>query len=120
MLKSGWILSIAFTLFMLAASVAPKMMGAQVAASTMTSIGWPTQYLLFIGVVELICTVLFIIPRTALLGAILMTAVIGGAIASHLRANSPLVSHTLFGVYLGIWMWAGLWLRDAKLRRYIL
>ena len=119
MLKTGWILSSLFTLFMLAASVAPKFLGAQVAASSMTDIGWTTQYLLMIGIIELIGTVLFIIPRTALFGAIIMTGIIGGAIASHLRANSPLFSHTLFGVYLGILMWGGLLLRDEKLRRYI-
>lgn len=119
MLKTGWILSILFTLFMLVASIAPKLLGAQVAADAITSIGWSTQYLLTIGVLELLGTILFIIPRTAFLGAILMTGIIGGAIASHLRANSPIFSHTLFGIYLGILMWAGLWLRDEKLRRYI-
>ena len=66
--------------------------------------------------VELGCLVLFAIPRTSLLGAILTSALLGGAIASHLRAGSPLFSHTLFGVYLGLVMWGGLWLRDASLR----
>jgi hypothetical protein len=62
---------------------------------------------------------LFVFPRTGLLGAVLMTGLIGGAIASHLRAGSPLFSHTLFGIYLGAFMWAALWLRDPRLRAYV-
>jgi len=56
-------------------------------------------------------------PRTSTLGAILLTAIMGGAIASHLRIGDPLLSHTLFGVYLGALAWAGIWLRDGALRR---
>ena len=55
-------------------------------------------------------------PRTAFLGAILLTAYFGGAIATHVRIGNPLFSHTFFGVYLGIIMWGGLWFRDARLR----
>ncbi len=55
-------------------------------------------------------------PRTRILGAVLFTAVFGGAIASHLRLEDPLFSHTLFGVYLGLFMWGGIWLRDPALR----
>jgi DoxX-like family len=104
-------------LFMFGASVAPKLLGAQVALDAMVEIGWPVRYLLLIGLIELTCTVLFLIPRTALLGAVLMTAVLGGALASHLRAESPLFSHTLFSVYLGVFMWVSLWLRDARIRK---
>ena len=69
-----------------------------------------------IGIVELLATLLFIVPRTGLLGAVLMTAVLGGAIASHMRAGSPWPRHTLFGVCLGLFMWLALWLRDVKVR----
>ena len=101
-----------FALFMLAGSPAPKLIGAQVATDAMTNVGWPTQHLLLIGLIEVACTVLFIAPRTAFIGAVLLTGLFGGAIASHLRVDSPLFSQTLFGFYLGLWMWLSLWLRD--------
>lgn len=105
-----------FTLFMLGASLAPKFLGAQVATDSLTVLGWPAEYLLMIGILELVCTVLFVIPGTGLLGAILMTGILGGAMASHIRIGSPLFSHTLFSIYLGAFMWLGLWLRDESLR----
>lgn len=114
MKKTGWIMTAFFALFMLAASAAPKLFGAQVAADAMSNIGWPTQHLFLIGVIEITFTLLFIAPRTAFIGAVLLTGLFGGAIASHLRVDSPLFSHTLFGVYLGVWMWLSLWLRDIS------
>jgi hypothetical protein len=116
MAKAGWIMTALLLLFLLPASVAPKLMSASVAVEALAEIGWPARYLLMLGVVELGCLVLFVIPRTSLLGAVLTTALLGGAMASHLRAGSPLFSHTLFGVYLGLFMWIALWLRDARLR----
>jgi hypothetical protein len=67
----------------------------------------------------LVCTLLYAFPRTSVLGAILLTGYLGGAIYVHVRAGSPLFSHTLFGVYLGLLVWAGLYLRDATLRTLI-
>jgi hypothetical protein len=58
-------------------------------------------------------------PRTAVLGAILLTGFLGGAVATHLRMSDPLFSHTLFGVYLGVALWGGLWLRDARVRNLL-
>src|SRR5688572_29381131 len=116
MLKIGWAMSALFALFMLGASVAPKLLGLAVATESMTAIGWPTEHLLLIAIIELSLTLMFLFPRIALLGAILMTALLGGALASHLRAGSPLFSHTLFSIYLGSFMWIALWLRDASLR----
>ena len=69
-----------------------------------------------IGAIELMGTMLYAWRRTSLLGAVWMTALLGGAIATHLHVDSPLFSHTLFGVYLGLVMWGGLWLRDPSLR----
>jgi len=112
MKKAGWLMTAFFALFMLVGSAAPKLLGAQVATDAMTNIGWPAQHLFIIGVIELACTVLFVFPRTALIGAVLLMGLFGGAIASHLRVDSPLFSHTLFGIYLGVWMWVSLWLRD--------
>jgi hypothetical protein len=116
MKKAGWIMSVLFALFMIVASAAPKLLDAQVAIEPMEKIGWSADYLLLIGIIELIGTILFVVPRTALLGAVLLTGLLGGALASNLRADSPLLSHTLFSVYLGVFMWAALWLRDANFR----
>jgi hypothetical protein len=116
MAKAGWIMTALFALFMLGASVAPKFLGMAAATDAMVAIDWSPEFILAIGIVELLATLLFIVPRTGLLGAVLMTAVLGGAIASHMRAGSPWPSHTLFGVYLGLFMWLALWLRDAKVR----
>jgi hypothetical protein len=120
MKKAGWVLTALILLFMLPASVAPKFMGAQAAVDSLTAIGWPTGYLTALGGLELALLVLFVWPRTALLGAVLFTALLGGTVASHLRAASPLASHTLFGVYLGVFLWVSLYLRDAKFRAYVL
>jgi hypothetical protein len=117
MKMAGWIMTALFALFMLGASVAPKFLGAQAAADSLTSIGWSAQHLPLIGTIELVATLLFVWPRTALLGAALLMALFGGALASHWRAGSPLFSHTLFSVYLGVFMWIALWLRDASIRK---
>ena len=112
----GWVLSALFILFMLGASVYPKLSGMAIASDTMTDLGWANSPILLIGILELICTLLYAIPFTSILGAILMMGVLGGAITTQLRAGSPLFSHTLFGIYLGVIMWGGLWLRDPALR----
>jgi len=69
-----------------------------------------------LGMLALACTAFYAFPRTAVLGAILLTGYMGGAIASHLRLGDPLFSHILFGVYLGIFIWGGLFRRDARIR----
>src|SRR4051794_27303497 len=69
-----------------------------------------------LGVVALVCTALYAWPRTAVLGAILLTAYMGGTVATHLRVGNPLFSHMLFGVYLALLAWGGLYLRDARVR----
>lgn len=114
--RLGWTLSALFALFMLGASVAPKLMGMPIAQETMAALGWPEAPVVLIGVLELVCTLLFLFPPTGLLGAVLMMAILGGAIVTQLRAGSPLASHTLFGIYLGVAMWGGLILRDARIR----
>lgn len=88
---------------------------------TPPNLGWtldlPTMYML--GAMLLIPTLLYIWPRTAILGAIILTGYLGGAIATQVRIGSPLFSHMLFGVYLGLMLWGGLWLRDPRLRALI-
>jgi hypothetical protein len=72
-----------------------------------------------LGAITLACTVLYAIPPTSILGAILLTGYLGGAIASHVRIGNPLFSYTLFGLYFGLMLWGGLWLRDGGLRALI-
>ena len=72
-----------------------------------------------LGIITIVCTVLYSIPPTSILGAILLTGYLGGAMASHLRIGSPLFTHVLFGFYLGLMLWGGLWLRDRNLRTFI-
>ena len=69
-----------------------------------------------LGAILAVCTALYALPRTAVLGAVLLTGYLGGAVASHLRVGSPLFSFTFFGIYLGIAIWGGLWLREPRLR----
>lgn len=116
MTRLGWVLSGLFGLFMLGASVAPKLAGMAVAQETMASLGWPEAPILLIGCLELLCTLLYLIPATSVLGGILMMAILGGAMATQIRAGTPLMSNQLFSVWLGLLMWGGLWLRDARFR----
>jgi len=117
--KAGWIMTGLLLAFVLAASVAPKLLGMQAAVDSLTSIGWPIGYLRALGVLELVLVLLFALPRTGPLGAVLFTALLGGTVASHLRAGSPLFGFTLFGVYLGIFMWVALYLRDPAFRAFV-
>jgi hypothetical protein len=116
MIWAGRVLSGLYVLFTLVASAAPKLIGAGVARESMDQLGWDTQYLLTIGFIELACVVLYVVPATSVLGAVLSTALLGGAIASQLRADAPMFTHVLFGIYLGLFMWGGLWLRQPMLR----
>lgn len=119
MKKTGWIMTALLLAFLLPASVAPKLMSLPVAVDTMTQIGWPVRFLVPLGILELLLLALFTWPRTAPLGAVLFTAMLGGAIATHLRIGSPLASHTLFGLYLGVFMWLALYLRDPAVRGFV-
>lgn len=88
-------------------------------AETLGPLGWPADRgtILTLGLIQTVSLALYLIPRTSVIGAVLLTGYLGGAIATHLRVGSPLPSHTLFGVYVGLVTWGGLWLRDAALRR---
>jgi len=92
-----------------------------VVTETMDRIGYGSSENLArsLGFITVACTVLYAIPPTSILGAILLTGYLGGAMASHVRIGSPLFSHTLFGFYLGLMVWGGLWLRDRRLRPLI-
>lgn len=116
MTRLGWGLSGLLALFMIGASATPKLLRLPVAEDTMAQLGWPPGYAVAIGVLELTLVILYLAPRTAVLGSVLMTGLFGGAIATQVRVASPLFSHILFPIYLGLFMWGGLWLRDARLR----
>jgi hypothetical protein len=77
--------------------------------------GWPLELSVVLGVILLVSTVLYLIPQTAVLGAILLTGYFGGAVATNLRLENPLFSHTLFPVYFGLLTWFALWLREPRL-----
>lgn len=87
----------------------------------MVQLGWPADpdVSRMLGIVGLVSTALYAVPRTSVLGAVLLTAYLGGAIATHARLGSPLFSHTLFGVYLGLILWGGLFLRNPGVRSLI-
>jgi hypothetical protein len=112
----GWVLTGVYALFMLGASITPKLLGLPVANETMAQLGWPDGYVLMIGLIELACVLLYLFPKTSVLGAVLTMGLLGGAMATQIRVGNPLFSHILFSIYLGLFMWGGLWLRDPALR----
>jgi hypothetical protein len=116
----GRVLSGVVILFMLFDG-AIKLVPWPVVTESMDRIGYGSSETLArtLGAITIACTVLYAIPPTSILGAILLTGYLGGAITSHLRIDSPLFSHVLFGFYLGLMVWGGLWLRDRSLRTLI-
>jgi hypothetical protein len=105
-------------LFMLFDGVSKLALEPHVVEAT-TKIGYPLDLIRPLGIICLACTMLYAIPRTSILGAILLTAYLGGAVASKVRIEDPLFSSVLFGVYFGILVWGGLYLRDERLRALI-
>ena len=91
----------------------------QPVADAFAKLGWPVTLAANLGVILLGCTILYAIPRTSMLGAILLTGYLGGAVTTHLRVGDPLFSHVLFPVYLGVLLWLGLYLRDSRLRALV-
>lgn len=112
---TGRILTGLVVLFMAFDSII-KVIKIDIVVDSFARLGYADTVSRGIGTIEVIATLLYVWPRTATLGAVLLTGVFGGAIASHLRVDDPLFSHTLFGVYLGVAVWAGVWLRDTRLR----
>lgn len=82
-------------------------------------IGVPPGLSVGLGVLLAACLALYLIPRTAPIGAVLLTGYLGGAVLTHLRVGDPLISHTLFPIYVGALVWAGLYLRDDRVRRLV-
>lgn len=86
-------------------------------AESSRALGLPVDLAPSLGVLTLACLALYLVPRTAVLGAVLLTGYLGGAVLTHLRVGDPLLSHTLFPIYIGAMLWAGLYLRDDRVRR---
>jgi hypothetical protein len=118
MLSVGWILSGLTILFMLFDGISKLAMEHHVVEAT-AQIGYPLDVIRPLGIILLVCTILYAIPRTAIFGAVLLTGYLGGAVASKVRMEDPLFGSILFGVYFGILAWGGLYLRDERLRALI-
>ncbi len=112
---AGRILSGIAVLF-LAFDLAYKLVASATAAEGSATLGWATHQMPTLAIIELACLILYLVPRTAPLGAVLWTGYFGGAIATHLRVESPLLTHTLFPIYVAALVWGGLYLRDARVR----
>ena len=93
-----------------------KLVGAREAVEGTTQLGWQPHHLPILGVIQLACLVVYLVPRTAPLGAVLWTGYLGGAVATQLRLDNPLFSHVLFPTYVAALLWAGLYLRDPRVR----
>ena len=117
-LWAGRIISALPVLFLLMDSVMKFVKLAPVVEATV-KLGYSATTIVPLGIVLLTCTVLYVIPRTSVLGAILLTGYLGGAVATHVRVSDPLFTHVLFPVYLGVMIWLGLYLRDNRLRALI-
>jgi TRAP-type C4-dicarboxylate transport system permease small subunit len=115
--RTGHVLSAVAVLFLLM-DIIMKLLALPVVVRTSAQLGWSgtPDMARTLGAILLVCTALYVYPRTSVLGAILLTGYFGGAVATHLRVGSPLFTHTLFGVYLGVLVWAGLYARHSALR----
>jgi DoxX-like family len=111
----GYILTALVALF-LAFDTGLKVLVLAPAVQGTTQLGYPGQSVFWIGIIELTCVVLYLVPRTAVLGTLLLTGYLGGAVASQLRIGAPLLSHTLFPIYVAALMWSGLYVRETRLR----
>jgi hypothetical protein len=113
--RAGYALTGLVALFLAFDSVV-KVLQLDLAVQATIALGYPASTIFWIGAIELTCLVLYLVPRTAVLGALLLTGYLGGAIATHVRIGSPLPSHTLFPIYVALLLWGGLYLREPRLR----
>ena len=115
--RLGWALS-GISVAFLGADAAAKLLVPEMMIANSPPLGIPADVTFYreLGAILALATLLYAWPRAAFLGAVLLTGYLGGAVATHLRVGSPLISHTLFGVYLGLAVWGGLWLREPRLR----
>jgi hypothetical protein len=113
--RTGWAVSGLMIAFLLFDSMSKLALERHVVAATAT-LGYPLDVIRPLGLICLVSTILYAIPRTSILGAILLTGYLGGAIASKVRIEDPMFSSVLFGLYFGLLVWGGLYLRNGQLR----
>jgi hypothetical protein len=112
---AGYVLTALVALFLAFDTIAKVLVLAPAVQGTL-QLGYPAQSVRWIGIIQLICVVLYVVPRTAVVGALLLTGYLGGAVASQLRVGAPLLSHTLFPIYVAALLWGALYLRETRLR----
>jgi hypothetical protein len=117
-LWTGRIMSALPALFLLMDGVM-KLVKPEPVVKATVQLGYPENAIFGLGIVVLVCVVLYVIPRTAVLGAILLTGYLGGAVSAHVRVGDPLFSHALFPIYVAMLLWGGLYLREERLRALI-
>ena len=117
-LSTGRVISGLAVAFLIFDSVG-KLLEVQPVMDGTKQLGYPPDIVFGLGVTLLSCVLAYLVPRTSVLGAVLLTGYLGGAVATHARIGSPIFSHMLFGVYLGLMLWGGLYLRDERLRALI-
>jgi hypothetical protein len=115
---AGYVLTTLVALF-LAFDAVLKVLRLAPAIQGTTELGYPIETVFVIGAIETVCLVLYLVPRTSVLGALLLTGYLGGAIATHVRVGSPLLGYTLFPIYVAAMVWGGLYLREARLRALV-
>jgi hypothetical protein len=118
MLWGGRVISALPVLFLLFDG-AMKLAKPAVVVEATAQLGYPESAIVGLGIILLGCVILYLIPRTSVLGAILLTGYLGGAVATQVRVGNPLFSHVLFPVYVAALLWGGLWLRDSHVRECI-
>ena len=116
-LWAGRIISTLPSLFLLIDGIM-KLVKPRVVVEATAQLGYPESVIVGIGIVLLACTILYLIPRTAIFGAILLTGYLGGAVATHVRISGPLFN-IVFPVILGAMLWGGLYLRDQRVRSLV-
>ena len=112
--RAGIALSTIAVLFLLFDSTGKLLKVAPVVAGT-EQLGYPESVIRTLGVILLLCVITYVIPRFSIVGAVLLTGYLGGAIATHVRVGSPLLTHVLFPIYVAALIWGGLFLRDPRL-----
>jgi len=117
-LVTGYVLTALVALFLIFDTVI-KVLRLPVAIQGTTELGYPADSVLWIGMIELVCLGLYLVPQISILGALLLTGYLGGAIATHVRVGNPLLSHTLFPIYVALLLWGGLYLRETRLHALV-
>jgi len=115
---TGYVLSTLVVLFLLMDSIM-KLLKLPMVLDASAKLGFSAPVVFTIGVILLLCVILYVIPQTSVLGAILLTAYLGGAVCTQLRLGNPLFGYILFPTYLGALLWLGLYLREPRLRALV-